>query len=146
MNIQQIRQLAETTIAAIDGVTKVDRPVKHRPRGDEMGGQYYGGHYCNHMDIEDNAPEYQLMKAGAHGFVTYGRDLFSVYYVPLTRLLAMMAKPHRHFSGWQMFGYVVTGDTAVVFLHNRPEFGRKLAEALGSEFKQCTDADRYRTL
>ncbi len=37
--------------------------------------------------------------------------------------------------------------TTVIYPHpNMPAFGRKLAEALGSEFKQCTDADRYRTL
>lgn len=139
MKTQLARNLAAEVIGGIDGVTEVEAPVRHRPRGCECpGGVYYGSTYFNPPETSGNAPNYQLTKGAAAGHVRFHTDLFSVWYLTLGELRRMVERPVRYLLGWGGHCYVfLTGDTSdagpvVVFYSNRSEFARALAAATGT--------------
>lgn len=139
MNATLARNLAAEVIGGIDGVTEVETPVRHRPRGSECPGDvYYGSHYFNPPETTGNAPNLQLTKGAAEGHVRHGSDLFSVWYLSLGQLRRMVQRPVRYMLGWQGHCYVfLTEDTSdaspvAVFYSNRNEFGRAVAAAAGT--------------
>ena len=139
MNATLARDLAALVIGRIDGVTEVEPPVRHRPRGSECpGGVYYGSHYFNPPETAGNAPNYQLTKGAARGCVRFHSDLFSMWYTTLGELRRMVKRPVRYMLGWSGHCYVfLTEDTSdaspvAVFYSNRNEFGRALAAAAGT--------------
>jgi hypothetical protein len=134
-----VSRLAADVIGRIEGVTEVESPVRHRPRRSECpGGVYYGHHYFNPSETAGNAPNYQLTKGAAEGYVRFGGDLFSVWYTTLRGLRTMVGRPIRYFLGWEGHCYVfLTEDTSdggpvAVFYANRGEFARRLAAASGT--------------
>jgi len=140
VRVPEARRLAAEVIGGIEGVTEVEPPVRHRPRGSECpGGVYYGSHYFNPPETAGDAPNYRLTRGAAEGHVRYRGDLFSVWYTTLGELRRMVRRPVRYFLGWEGHCYVfLTQDTSAaapvaVFYANRDEFACRLATAGGTD-------------
>jgi hypothetical protein len=143
MKTADLRSAANDILGQVEGIQLDPKGfVKHRPRGgglETAGGVYYGSTFFNSCDVAENRPELQLTRAGLRQTIRFGTDCFSVFVIGLEDLRKMVKQPQSGIIDWSFFNHVLIADgIAMVFLHNRPQFGRALAAAAGTnEVHSC---------
>jgi hypothetical protein len=137
MKTADLRSAAVNILGQVEDVSVDPKGfVKHRPRGgglETAGGVYYGSTFFNSCDVADNCPELQLTRAGLRQTIRFGTDCFSVFVVGYDQLRRMVKQPQSGIVDWSFFSFVFIADGIVmIFLQNRPQFGRTLAAAAGT--------------